>query len=66
MVKILTNALPVILDAFEKLSKYELKLLDNCHDLMIMAVSLAIILKLQLILYRIHYIVVGLKMKLEK
>lgn len=26
MVKILTNALPVILDAFEKLSKYELKL----------------------------------------
>lgn len=26
MVKILTNASPVILDAFEKLSKYELKL----------------------------------------
>ena len=26
MMKILTNALPVILDAFEKLSKYELKL----------------------------------------
>ena len=26
IMKILTNALPVILDAFEKLSKYELKL----------------------------------------